>query len=178
MFELFKQKAEAINAEVHYFNSKAEAIDFIKDLIAKNTQGTSTKEVVWHESPFLDGVDKDSLLKEVPQIEFNIDQNSASSAKIGINEVDYGIAETGSIVEISDSIFKRLCSILPEIHIAILPINRIEPTLEEVMKKIPISKIPYMTIISGPSRTADIERVLTIGVHGPERLLILVVDNL
>lgn len=177
MFELFKKKAEAINGEVHFFKSKAEALEFIKDFIRQNTPGQSSKSVVWYDSPFLEGVDKDALIREIPQIEFNIDLNSASSATIGINQVDYGVAETGSIVEISEQVKKRLCSTLPEIHIAILPINKIEPDLESVMKKIEINKIPYLTVISGPSRTADIERVLTIGVHGPERLIILCVDN-
>lgn len=177
MFELFKQKAEAINGEVYFFKSKAEALDFIKDFIRQNTAGLKSKSVVWCDSPFLEGVDKDALTEELPQIEFNIDLNSASSAKIGINQVDYGVAETGSIVEISDDVKKRLCSTLPEIHIAILPMSRIEPDLESVMKKIDMSKIPYLTVISGPSRTADIERVLTIGVHGPERLIIVCIDN-
>ncbi|MCX7988501.1 MAG: lactate utilization protein [Thermodesulfovibrio sp.] len=177
MFELFKQKAEAINAEVYYFKSKAEALDFIKDFILEHNPNKLSKGVVWCESPFLEGIDKDSLLMELPQVEFNIDLNSASSAKIGINQVDYGIAETGSLVEISENVSKRLCSTLPEIHLAILPLSKIEPTMDDIMKKIDIRKIPYLTVISGPSRTADIERVLTIGVHGPERVLILCVDN-
>lgn len=177
MFELFKKKAEAINGEVHFFKSKAEALDFIKDFIRQNTSNQSSKSVIWCDSPFLEGVDKDTLTKEIPQIEFNIDLNSASSAKIGINQVDYAVAETGSLIEISDNVKKRLCSTLPEIHIAILPLSKIEPDLESVMKKIEIDKIPYLTVISGPSRTADIERVLTIGVHGPERLIIVCVDN-
>ncbi|MEJ5227585.1 lactate utilization protein [Thermodesulfovibrio sp.] len=177
MFELFKQKAEAINGEVHSFKSKAEALDFIKNFIKENTSNQSSKSVVWCESPFLEGIDKDSLIEELPQIEFNIDLNSASSAKVGINQVDYGVAETGSLIEISEDVKRRLCSTLPEIHIAILPMSRIEPDLESVMKKIDINKTPYLTVISGPSRTADIERVLTIGVHGPERLIIVCIDN-
>lgn len=177
MFELFKQKAEAINAEVYYFKSKAEALDYIKDFIMQNAPNKASKSVVWCESSFLEGVDKDSLLKELPQIEFNVELNSASSAKIGINQVDFGIAETGSLVEISNTLSKRLCSILPEIHIAILPMSKIEPDMKTVIKKIDIRNFPYITVISGPSRTADIERVLTIGVHGPERLIVVCVDN-
>lgn len=177
MFEKFKQKAETINAEVHLFSSKTDALEFIKDFIKQNTSNTVSKEVVWCDSVFLEGIDKDALQKELPQIEFNIDLNSASSAKIGINQVDFGIAETGSLVEISDVISKRLCSSLPEIHIAILPVKNILPDMESVLKKIDMKKIPYMTVISGPSRTADIERVLTIGVHGPERVIIVCVDN-
>ncbi|MGB9711479.1 MAG: LutC/YkgG family protein [Thermodesulfovibrio sp.] len=177
MFELFKQKAEAINAEVHKFQSKAEALDFIKDFIKQNTSNKISKAVVWCDSEFLEGVDKDAFQEELPQIEFNIDLNSATSAKIGINQVDFGIAETGSLVEISENVSKRLCSTLPEIHIAILPMNKILPDMESVFKQIEIKKFPYMTVISGPSRTADIERVLTIGVHGPERVVILCIEN-
>ncbi len=177
MFELFKEKATFMSAEVHLFKSKAEALDFIKDFIIENAANKVSKSVVWCESQFLEGIDKDALQKELPQIEFNIDLNSASSAKIGINEADFGIAETGSLVEISKTAAKRLCSTLPEIHIAILPLNKILNNMAELFGKIDIRDIPYLTIISGPSRTADIERVLTIGVHGPERVIIAAVEN-
>lgn len=178
MFEEFKQKAEAINAEVHRLSSKTEALDFIKDFIKQNTSNKVSKGVVWCESVFLEGIDRDAIQKELPQIEFNISLTAATAAKIGINQADFGIAETGSLVEISDTISKRLCSILPEIHIAILPLNKILPDMESVFEQIDLRAIPYLTVISGPSRTADIERVLTIGVHGPERVIILCVDNL
>lgn len=178
MFELFKAKAEAINAEVHFFKSKTEALDFIKDFIKQNSSEKISKSVVWCSSYFLDGIDMDSLQKELPQVEFDVNAQTANSAKIGINQVEFGIAETGSLVEISENIKKRLCSSLPEIHIAILPVKKILPDMKAVIKNIDIAKIPYLTVISGPSRTADIERVLTIGVHGPERVIILCVDNL
>ncbi|MEN2994919.1 MAG: lactate utilization protein [Thermodesulfovibrio sp.] len=177
MFEKFKQKAEAVNSEVYLFSTKTDALEFIKEFIRQHTLNTVSKEVVWCDSEFLEGIDKDALQKELSQIEFNIDLNSASSAKIGINQVDFGIAETGSLVEISDNILKRLCSSLPEIHIAILPVKKILPDMESLLKQIDMKNIPYMTVISGPSRTADIERVLTIGVHGPERVIIVCVDN-
>lgn len=177
MFELFKQKAELVNAEVYSFNNKTDVLNFIKDFIKQNISDEVSKSVVWCYSEFLEGIDLDSLKKELPQIEFDISPNSANSAKIGINQVNFGIAETGSIVEISDTLAKRLCSSLTEIHIAILPCSNILPDMESLMKKIDIKAIPYMTVISGPSRTADIERVLTIGVHGPERVIILCVEN-
>lgn len=93
---------------------------------------------------------------------------------------DGGIADTGTLVLNSDSEELRLATMLSETHVAVLPTDKVVPSLDELegymaeqFKKGP----SYVAFITGPSRTADIERVLTIGVHGPERLHILLADN-
>ena len=90
-----------------------------------------------------------------------------------VEEVLAGIAETGSIVCASVEGRAVQASLLPSHHIAILPAGKIYPTLEEFFESLgaPPTNI---AIITGPSRTADIELTLAIGVHGPERLDIIV----
>ena len=73
---------------------------------------------------------------------------------------------------------RRLASTLPPIHIAIVETSRIVPDMPAVFAKIRPEQTNYISFITGPSRTADIERVLTIGVHGPEKLIIVFVDDL
>ncbi len=177
MFELFKEKASALMAEVHAFKNRNEALEFIKNFIKENTSSESEKFVVWYNTWFLDEK-KEDLLAEFPQITFEITPEIVSKAKIGINEVDGAIAESGSLIEVSNRIQKRMVSALPEIHIAILPKSKIFPDLKTALKSFDLSIHPYITLISGPSRTADIERVLTIGVHGPERVVIVCIENL
>jgi L-lactate dehydrogenase complex protein LldG len=178
MFELFKEKASALMAEVHTFKNQRETLEFIKGFIKENTLTEDQKAVVWYDTWFLDGEKKEDLLAELPQITFEITPEIASKAKIGINEVDGAIAESGSLIEVSNHIQKRLVSSLPEIHIAILPTNRIFPDLKTALRSFNFATTSYIALISGPSRTADIERVLTIGVHGPERVVIVCVENL
>jgi L-lactate dehydrogenase complex protein LldG len=72
---------------------------------------------------------------------------------------------------------KRLVSTLPLLHIALISTASMLPDLPALLNRIDPLKSAYLSFITGPSRTADIERVLTIGVHGPERLIIVMVDD-
>ncbi|MCP4720209.1 MAG: lactate utilization protein [Desulfobacteraceae bacterium] len=98
---------------------------------------------------------------------------------MGVTPVDFGIAETGTLVLNSDSEETRLSTMLCEIHVAILKESNIRETASSMadelneMVKHPSS---YTAFITGASRTADIERVLALGVHGPLELVILLVE--
>jgi L-lactate dehydrogenase complex protein LldG len=70
-----------------------------------------------------------------------------------------------------------MASSLPKIHIALIESHRIELNMVFLLKKIHLETTPYLAFITGPSRNADIERGLTIGAHGPERLVIVFVDE-
>ena len=98
---------------------------------------------------------------------------------IALTMADAGIAETGTIVLRSKNEEVRLATMIAETHIAILPASVIvadsydlEPRLVEWMQQ-----PDYTAFITGPSRTADIERVLALGVHGPLELHILVLED-
>jgi len=100
--------------------------------------------------------------------------------EMGVTVMDFGIAETGTLVLNSDSEETRLSTMLCETHVAILKTSDIRETalimseeLNEMVKK-PSS---YTAFITGASRTADIERVLAIGVHGPLALHILLTGD-
>jgi L-lactate dehydrogenase complex protein LldG len=93
---------------------------------------------------------------------------------------DWAIAETGTLVLDSGSEDLRIATMLSETHIAWIPASRIlsdatalSAYLVERMKSPP----GYMSFITGASRTADIERVLAIGVHGPQELHILIMEE-
>jgi L-lactate dehydrogenase complex protein LldG len=89
------------------------------------------------------------------------------------------IAETGAIVLWPDQAEPRLMSLVPPIHIAVLDADDIVDTLGEMMEKrgwadgMPTNAL----LISGPSKTADIELVLAFGVHGPKELIVLIVTD-
>ena len=99
---------------------------------------------------------------------------------IGLTIADYGIAETGTLVIDSQHEAVRLATMISEIHIAILPMNRIRPTadaLQDELGALMAAAPSYLAFITGASRTADIERVLAIGVHGPLELHILLTEE-
>ena len=98
--------------------------------------------------------------------------------EVGITTAQAGIAETGTLVLDSSRERNRLVSIVPPVHIAILPASRICATLGEALAMLQNGKelSPAITFITGPSRTADIELTLTIGVHGPKELYVIIDD--
>lgn len=98
---------------------------------------------------------------------------------IGLTMAAAGIAETGTVVVRSKNEEVRLASMVAEIHVAVLPAGTIvadsyalEPQLVEWMQQ-----PDYTAFVTGPSRTADIERVLALGVHGPLELHILILED-
>ena len=98
-------------------------------------------------------------------------------AQAGITGALAGIAETGTLV-LSEGEGQALrASLVPEIHIAVLQVSQLVQTLEGALQQPEVSAAAASVLISGPSRTADIEMTLTIGVHGPRELHVFLVDG-
>lgn len=179
MFEQFKTKAEAVGAEVHRFSNAAQAEEFIVAFMQE--QGITNAKgayAVWADSPFLGGCDKSALAAKVPGLSFEVSRELAADAKVGVSEMGWALTDTGSLVADQTDIKQRLASTLPEIHIAIIGTDRILDGKAAVFTRINPANSKFIAFITGPSRTADIERVLTIGVHGPKRLVIVFVDQM
>jgi len=177
-YEAFKTRAEAVSAEVHRFKTREEALAFILGFLKEAGVSDAPQcGAVWAAGTFLDGATKDDLKVQVPGIGFDITQAAAAASKVGISQLDWAISGTGTLVQDAAAVEKRLVSTLPAIHVAVLGTERILADMGSVLEKLRPEQINYISFITGPSRTADIERVLTIGVHGPERLIIVVVDE-
>ena len=96
----------------------------------------------------------------------------------GITGALVGIAESGSLVLVGGEGRPLTASLLPEIHIAILRESDLVPTLADALARPEILAASAAVIITGPSRTADIEMALTIGVHGPKELHVFLIEDL
>lgn len=97
---------------------------------------------------------------------------------IGITGAFCAIAETGTLMLLSGAHTPAATSLLPETHIAVLERSRIVATMEEAWALLRRERggLPRaVNFISGPSRTADIEQTVTLGAHGPARVLIVLV---
>jgi len=106
-------------------------------------------------------------------------------ATVGISGANIAIAETGTIVLVTNEGNADLTTTLPPVHIALFGIDKLVATLEDavaVLRMLPRSgtgqvMTSYVNWITGPSRSADIEQSLTIGVHGPREMHCVIVDN-
>lgn len=130
-------------------------------------------------SPFLKRANLEAALKEAGFEVETTGDTFAREADTGIVEFDLGVAETGTLVHDATDLYKRLASMLPLNCVAVLPASRIVSDMVQAFEHYLTQKNwpGYLAFVTGPSRTADIERSLTIGVHGPECLLIVVVEE-
>jgi len=178
MYQQFKIRAEGVSAEVYRFATKREALAHVIDFLrAEGLADTPGSEAAWAECSFLDGIDRDSL-RTSAGLKFEVSRELAARARFGISQMEWALADTGSLAQNSTAIEQRLVSSLPGIHIALVPTSGILPDMPSLLALIHPAECRYLAMITGPSRTADIERVLTIGVHGPDRLIIVFVDEL
>lgn len=110
----------------------------------------------------------------------DVEADRHSPDLVGVTGCFCAIAETGSLMLLSGPESPASTALLPETHIAVVPVERIVPDLEAafaLMRK-ELGQLPRATnIISGPSRTADIEQNLVLGAHGPYRVHILLVQG-
>lgn len=100
-----------------------------------------------------------------------------ATADVGITSADYALADTGTLVLLSSEREARMISLLPPAHIAVVPRARILTGLDELFALLPnpAEASSSMVLITGPSRTADIEQILVRGVHGPGSFRVVVV---
>jgi len=104
-------------------------------------------------------------------------QSPDTSCRAGVTRATAGVADTGSLLVIGGPGELLSASLLGEVHIAILERGDLHASLAEVINTDHVRRAPAAVVISGPSRTADIEMTLTIGVHGPGELIVLLVDD-
>ncbi|MCP3999106.1 MAG: hypothetical protein GY722_29185 [bacterium] len=103
------------------------------------------------------------------------DHHRIGSVQVGITTADIGIAATGSVVLQHGPGRPRSASLLVEHHIVVLPIDRIVASMAEALNAIDWADTSNVVAITGPSRTNDIESILTLGVHGPRHVSIVLI---
>jgi L-lactate dehydrogenase complex protein LldG len=110
------------------------------------------------------------------------DVAASRDAPLGVSLARLGIAETGSVMLAEGSLIDRAVGMLTKTHVVIVRTETIVPTLDEAAEALKAHALRpgggYASLVTGPSRTADIELSLSLGVQGPERVYVVVVDEL
>ena len=163
----FIAKAKASVAEVHAIGTADEAPEAILAIMAANQlqprlhlpSMSPLNGLPWRRAPGL------SITAEPP--------GGNDSA---LSQADYGIAETGTLVFFSGQQSASSWHFRPGCEFVLLPRNGIVPRLEDIIARIKtLGRMPAtLNLITGPSRTADIEQTIELGAHGPRALHILI----
>lgn len=122
---------------------------------------------------FVPGVDAARLTESGIEVE----RACAADIRAGLTGALAGIAETGTLVAPGGAGFPLTASLVPEMHIAVLAQSALVATLEDALRLPGVAAAPAVALISGPSRTADIEMTLTIGVHGPGEVHVFILTD-
>jgi L-lactate utilization protein LutC len=173
LIDLFRQALEAVNGNCTIVKDEAEAASSLKQVIELNKLhriAVSDSPIVGRLMPQVAGT-AEVLSNAAPEALFNCDG--------GITSAQWAIAETGTLVLETKSERHRLVSLVPAMHIAILAAGRILGTMSEALEAVSTAGelSRTVTFITGPSRTSDIELTLAIGVHGPARLHVIVIED-
>ncbi len=108
----------------------------------------------------------------------------ARHAELGISGVDFALADTGTLVLLTGKGRARSASLLPPVHIAVITPEQMIRGLDDLFpmlrlttqkEELPVSSA--VTFITGPSRTGDIEMILVVGVHGPQQLQVILLND-
>ena len=143
----------------------------ISQLSSQLSYQTRHRGVCWPEFADLDWAQAGLIVEARPTV---------GDDRLGITGVFCAIAETGTLVFLSGVDTPTATTLLPDTHIAIVSVNRIVDTMEDafaLVRKERGSVPRAINMISGPSRTGDIEQTIVLGAHGPFRVHILVVGT-
>jgi len=161
----FKERALKLSSDVLETHSRAE----VPTLLARYLRGKNlpVSGVCW---PSLAGLPWSAAGLDMPS------RPAKNSDLVGVTGAFCAIAETGTLMMLSGPDTPATTSLLPETHVAVLDPRRIVATMEDawdLLRKEFKQPPRAVNFISGPSRTADIEQTVTLGAHGPYRVLLI-----
>ena len=176
LFNVFKQNLQAVGAHCIIANDDAEISHALTQIIS-TLQKTNVRaqRIAISDMPVVERWMYQTDL-EIEALSISPNASDIFGYDVGISTTQAAIAETGTLVLDSADERHRLVSLVPPVHIAIVNASRICGTLGEVLTLLRKDKelSRAVTFITGPSRTADIELTLAIGVHGPQELHVIV----
>ena len=194
LIDEFKENAEAQG----WNTSKVPDLSGAKEVLISILSGIECKLIVCTNEQAVNLMDLDKILSnqeiKICKLMSNDNRNTnatesehyfrsvAEVADVGITGCDFAVAETGTIVVIPKSGVSRLVSLTPPVYIAIVWQGQVLRSLDELFAVRRYQTINglengYMNLISGPSRSGDIENIMIQGVHGPGEVHLILVDD-
>jgi L-lactate dehydrogenase complex protein LldG len=180
----FTQEATAVSAQVHRLFGKPQFVEKVLEVCA-NQAG----EVALSGSVFFSEMELQTALAGRGLTTFESDETDhgklivrLANCAVGVTAVDYAVAETGTLVLSSDEPNALLVSLLPPVHIAVVRSAQMIASIDETISILSkdrterVNPSRSVTMVTGPSRTSDVELVLSIGVHGPKALHVIILD--
>ncbi|MBI3879810.1 MAG: lactate utilization protein [Verrucomicrobia bacterium] len=169
--DLFAKNSADLKTEFHLLASREEFAPRLRELAQQN----NWKRVATHSGALTD-MAVPAIGLPTLKTDAGYEVNAMEQCDAGITECDALVAQTGSILITSRSAGGRALSVLPPHHVVLVTRAQMVPDLAAayvVVREKHGDKFPsFISFITGPSRTGDIERILVLGAHGPKRLTV------
>ncbi len=180
----FSRRLTAVGGHVYLVNDGAAARRQLRDIVTGlRVKGVMLRTAVITSHPLLHELELDTLLPRLDVETFPIPHSPfpIQDADLGLTGVEYAVASSGTIVMAASPQHPHSASLLPPVHIAVVRQNQLLPDLAALANKLhqdfPERPSSGLVLITGPSRTGNIEQTLSIGVHGPGELYVLMIKD-
>lgn len=169
----FTQELEAVGGVVHH----VEAVDDAARVFASILQSGKVQTLAVSNDPLANALSKRTIATH-EVIGPDASRDAIGIAEAGLTGGRFAIAEHGTVVMCPKDDHGRLIALLPQHHIAVLFVSQLLGTLAECLTHLALGEVPATTtFVSGPSRTADIEQTLVVGIHGPAQFTTILIDE-
>ena len=190
ILDKFDQMARSGGWNVHRASGYEDAIEYATNLATSQGVG----RLVRSSQPVFDNLPLDAALTNLGLTVTTVAQGEGRTreelrqeivaADMGVTGVDYAVAETGSVVVMPRKGLSRLVSLVPPLHLALVRPQDVVETLTDLflLRRLEYHRNggemgSYLNFITGPSRTADIEMTLVVGVHGPKEVHLVLLES-
>jgi len=160
----FTEQLSAVGAQWTLVRGEVEAARVLRRLLSD----AGARRVAGSDAPL--------VARLLPERLTRLTRDELFTCDAGVTTAQWGIAETGTLVLESARERSRLASLVPPMHVALLSTSRICPSLADALARVDVAS-HAITLITGPSRTSDIELTLVVGVHGPQVVHILLLEE-
>jgi len=173
----FEIALTAAGGEVHRIDGLENTIERAMGLLRQ----LEASRVVVNGEPPLAGLDLSAFGQDIEW--FVVGQTTGdlrafcAAADVGLSGADGALAETGTVIISSGPSKSRLATLLPPVHLALVPTSCLTTDIFTWTDGRQAAPPANVTLISGPSKSADIEQTLSTGVHGPKRFIVLLYDD-
>lgn len=184
LIERFAQELGTLSGHVHRVQDSEEVVPLILQILQSHQ---AERIIAWDEAalglPWVASaltkagiIIEESYLAPDPARR-QVRLAALDSVLVGLTGAQGGLADTGTLALISGPGRGRLASLLPPVHIALLPAQKLYPSLPAFLAAYPTAAMEgsNLVFITGPSRTADIELTLSMGVHGPKEIHVIII---
>jgi L-lactate dehydrogenase complex protein LldG len=173
--DLFAKISEGLKTEFH----RCASLDEARDIVSKLAGEQGWKKIATHTTDQTTAL-LTGTVATIIKTDNGYQIDDLESCDAGITECECLVAQTGGVLVSGPSAGGRALSVLPPHHIVIARTSQLVPDLtaafDRVKQRYGTNFPSFMSFITGPSRTGDIERILVLGAHGPKRLTVILVD--